>query len=104
MPFEIYHPRARAKEKPIIVKLSKTSLVLGKVAREQLNNPEHVELAFDKATNTIRIKPSTADGGIALKKTKLLVPGFFRRFEITAAGTYSAEYNAEENALFVKLA
>jgi hypothetical protein len=102
MPFEIYHPRAKAK--PIIVRLSKTTIVLSKVAREQLNTPEDVELAFDKVTNTIRIKPSAAEGGSALKKTKLLVPGFFKQFEISATGTYSADYNAEENALFVKLA
>jgi hypothetical protein len=104
MPFEIYHPRAKTKEKTIMVKLSKTSLVLSKVAREQLSNPEHVELAFAKDTNTIRIKPAVIGSGIALKKTKLLVPGFIKRFGITAAGKYSAEYNAEENALFVKLA
>jgi hypothetical protein len=94
MPFEIYHLRAKTKAKPIIVKISKTSLVLSKVARAQLNNPEHVELAFAKDTNTIRIKPAAIGSGIALKKTKVLVPGFIKHFEITAAGKYFAEYNA----------
>lgn len=102
MAFEIYHPRARAKNKLIIVRLSKFSIVLNKVAREQLNTPEFVELAFDKDTNTIRIKPST--GGNALKKTKVLAPGFFKQFEISASGAYSAEYNQDENAIYVNLA
>jgi hypothetical protein len=103
MAFEIYHPRMRAKEKskPIIVKLSKTSFVINKVAREQLNAPEFIELAFDKDTNTIRIKPST--GGNAVKKTKVLAPGFFKQFEISVTGNYFAEYNQDENALYVKL-
>jgi hypothetical protein len=105
MPFEIYHPRTRAKEKskPIIVRLSKTSLVLNKVAREQLNGPEFIELAFDKGTKTIRIRPSTIDGGNALKKTKVLVPGFFKDFDISAPGAYFGEYNQDENALYVNL-
>jgi hypothetical protein len=105
MPFEIYHPRTRAKEKskPIIVRLSKTSIVLNKVAREQLNNPDFMELAFDKDTKTIRIRPSAIEGGAVLKKTKVLVPGFFKDFEISAPGAYFAEYNQDENALYVKL-
>jgi len=105
MAFEIYHPRTRAKEKskPIIVRLSKTSLVLNKTAREQLNTPEYIELAFDKDTNTIRIMPTTMAGGSALKKTKVLVPGFFKEFDISAPGAYFAEYNQDENALYVKL-
>jgi hypothetical protein len=104
MPFEIYRPRAKAKNSPkSIVRLSKTTIVLNKVAREQLNTPEYVELAFDKDTNTIRIKPSIIAVGSALKKTKVLAPGFFGQFEISAAGTYFAEHNQDENALFVNL-
>ncbi len=105
MSFEIYHPGAKKEAtKPIIVRLSKTSFVLNKVAREQLNNPEFVELAFDKDTNTIRIRPSTIAGGNALKKTKVFALGFFKQFEISPTGTYFAEYNQDENALYVKLA
>ena len=104
MPFEIYHPRAKQRKyKPIIVRLSKLSIVLNKVAREQLNTPEFVELAFNKDTNTIRIKSSTIAGGNALKKTKVLAPGFFKQFEISATGTYFAEYNQDENAIYVNL-
>jgi hypothetical protein len=105
MPFEIYRPRAREKKnpKPIIVRLSKTAIVLNKVAREQLNTPEYVELAFDKDTSSIRIRPATIDGGNAMRKTKVLAPGFFKQFEISVTGAYFAEYNQEENALYVQL-
>jgi hypothetical protein len=104
MPFEIYHPRAKTKDNPkLIVRFSKTSFVLNKVARVQLNSPAFVELAFDKDTNTMRIRPSTIAGGNAMKKTKVLAPGFFKQFEISAMGTYFAEYNQDENALYVNL-
>jgi hypothetical protein len=104
MSFEVYHPRTRAttKAKSMVVRLSKNSIVLNKVAREQLNAPE-VELAFDEDANTIRIKPSI-DGGSAIKKTKVVASGFFKHFEVSATGAYPAEYNQEENALYVKLA
>lgn len=104
MDFQIYRPRTKAKEDPKpIVKLSKTTFILNKVAREQLNTPEYVELAFDKDTNTIRIRPSTVDDGNALKKTKVLAPGFFEDFEISSPGAYNAKYNQGENALYVNL-
>jgi hypothetical protein len=106
MAFEIYHPRMRAttKAKNPVVRLSKNSIVLNKVARGQLNNPEYLELAFDKETGSIRIKPADKTGGVQVKKTKVYAKGFFERFEIKEVGTYIADYNAEENALYVKIA
>jgi hypothetical protein len=106
MAFEVYHPRMRGTNnapKPV-VRLSKLSLVLNKVAREKLNSPEFVELAFDSDASTIRIKPADKAGGVQVKKTKVFAKGFFEHFAIKASGNYFADYNAEENAVYVKIA
>jgi hypothetical protein len=104
--FEVYHPRMRAttKAKNLVVRLSKNSIVLNKVSREQLNSPEYLELAFDAETGTIRIRPAGQDGGVPVKKTKVAARGFFEGFKISNIGNYTADYNAEENALYVKIA
>jgi hypothetical protein len=106
MSFEVYRPRTRAttKAKSPIIRLSKNSLVLSKVARERLNNPEYLELAFDTDTGTIRIKPAGKVCGVSLKKTKVAAKDFFESFKISDIGNYIADYNAEENALYVKIA
>ncbi len=105
MPFEVYRPRALKKDAPKpAVRLSKSSLVLNKVAREQLNTPEYVELAYDKNTKMIRIRPSDKNAGIALKKTKVFAKGFFNNFKIQSVGTYDARYELEGNELYVSLA
>ncbi len=104
MAFEVYHPRMRGTNnapKPV-VRLSKLSLVLNKVAREKLNNPEHLELAFDSETGSIRIRP-IGTGGLAVKKTKIFAKGFFESFKIKASGNYVADFNEQENALYVNL-
>jgi hypothetical protein len=62
--------RATTKAKNLVVRLSRNSIVLNKVTREQLNRPEYLELAFDTGTGTIRIRP-------AGKKTKVASRGFF---------------------------
>ncbi|MCL5058417.1 MAG: hypothetical protein M1130_10625 [Actinobacteria bacterium] len=61
-----------------------------------------MELAYDQQSNVIRVKGVT-EGGIELKKTKLFGKGFFNQFGITQKGKFEAEYNPEENALYVKL-
>jgi hypothetical protein len=105
MAFEVYYPRRRSKKegKAPIVSLSKNSIVLSKMAREKLNSPEYIELAFDKDSDTIRIGPSNMDEGNALKKTKVIAKGFFDHFDLDLKGKYNANYDSEENALFVGL-
>jgi hypothetical protein len=105
MAFEVYRPRKRSKKeyKAPIVSLSKTSIVLSKMAREVLNFPEYIELAFNKDSDTIRISPSNIDEGYALKKTKVVAKSFFKYFQLDVKGKYNANYGSEENALFVSL-
>jgi len=60
-----------------------------------------VELAYDRETNTIRIKAT--DDGQNIKKTKVFSRGFFNHFNITAKGKFQAKYSEKENALYVNL-
>lgn len=100
MPFEIYKPRGERVPKLPLVTISKNSIVLNKHAREKLST-EKVELAYDKETNTIRIKAT--DEGQNIKKTKVFSRGFFNHFNITAKGKFQAKYDEKENALYLNL-
>lgn len=75
--------------------------MLNSVARERLN-ARRVELAFDREKEVIRIK-GVNDGGMEIKKTKLFGKGFFTQFNITIKGKFEAEYDPDENALFVQI-
>jgi hypothetical protein len=101
MAFEVYKARGEKAEKPLIVSLSKNSIVLNKIARERLGKPEFIELAYDPETSIIRIKAS--DDGTTVKKTKVFARGFFKHFDINAKGRFKAHYNEETNALYVIL-
>lgn len=98
--FEIYKPRSEKAEKTPLVSLSKNSIVLNKTSREKLN-AENIELAFDRDTNTLRIKASP--DGQTLKKTKMFARGFFNHFGINQKGKFPARYDEVENALYVEL-
>ena len=101
MAFEIYKPRGERQEKAPIISLSKNSIVLSKIAREKLKNPEKIEIAYDTDQNMLRIKPD--ENGLVMKKTKVFAKGFFNHFEINKKGKFPASYDEEENALFVNL-
>ena len=103
MAFEVYRSKAPKDGKVPVVSLSKASIVLNKIARDKLNHPEYVELAFDRDSNAIRIRPSASNEGHLLKKTKIFAKGFYNNFNLNAPGKYKANYNSEENALYVNL-
>jgi len=100
MAFEVYKPRGERTPKLPLVTFSKNSIVLNKHAREKLNS-EKIELAYDRETNTVRIK-ATEDGQ-NIKKTKVFSRGFFNHFDISVKGKYPAKYEEKENALYVNL-
>ncbi|MCL6559363.1 MAG: hypothetical protein K6U74_11320 [Firmicutes bacterium] len=100
MAFEVYKPRGERVPKLPLITVSKNSIVLNKHAREKLGS-DRVELAYDRETNTIRIK-ATEDGQI-VKKTKVFSRGFFNHFDITSKGKFPAKYDENENALYVNL-
>ncbi|MFA4885325.1 MAG: hypothetical protein WC601_06070 [Desulfotomaculaceae bacterium] len=100
MAFEIYKPRGEKIKKELIISLSKNSIVLNKHAREKLQ-AQKIELAYDKDTNTIRIKAT--DDGQTLKKTKTFAKGFFNQFGIAKKGKFTGIYDEIEKALFVDI-
>jgi hypothetical protein len=101
MAFEIYKPRGERQEKAPIISLSKTSIVLNNVAREKLGT-NRIELAYDRNTETIRIR-GVKDGGMEIKKTKVFGKGFFNQFGINKKGKFEAKYDGSENSLYAKL-
>ena len=98
--FEVYKPRGERVPKLPLVTISKNSIVLNKYAREKLK-VDRVELAFDTDSNQIRIKASV--NGQNIKKTKVFGRGFFNHFGITEKGKFYADYDQDENALFVNM-
>lgn len=78
---------------------------MNKPAREKLGQPEFLELAFDNSEKgIIRIRPTaTKDEGLPIKKSKIFARGFYNQFNITSAGKYFADYNPDENAVYVTL-
>lgn len=101
MAFEVYKPRGERAEKAPMVSFSKSSIVLNNVAREKLG-VQHVELAYDRDLNTVRIR-GVDEGGMQIKKTKVFGKGFFKHFNISPRGKYEARFDDEERALYVKL-
>ncbi len=98
MSFEVYKPRF---EKEATVAISKNHLTLNKKLAEKFDT-EYVELAFDKDTNTIRIKASDNENGLILNKNKIGARGFFKHFNIQQKGKYNAVFNENEKAIYVK--
>lgn len=101
MAFEIYKPRGERVGKFSLVTLSSNSITLNKIAREKLSNPNTLEFAYDKDSNLMRIKPT--DAGQVMKKTKVFAKGFFNHFDIDKKGKFIANYDENENALYVNL-
>jgi len=101
MSFEVYKPRGERMEKMPIISLSKSSIVLNNVARQKLGHNK-IELAFDRDTNTIRIK-AVDEGGLEMRKTKVFGKGFFNYFNIDKKGKYEASYEPGENALYANI-
>ncbi|MFZ5591157.1 MAG: hypothetical protein ACOY81_05040 [Bacillota bacterium] len=98
MAFEVYKPRGERSEKVPLITLSKTSLVLNSVAREKLGT-NRIELAFDRETQTIRVR-AVEEGGMEIKKTKVFGKGFFNQFGITQKGKFEARFDPQERALY----
>lgn len=101
MAFEIYKPRGERAEKAPMVSFSKSSIVLNNVAREKLK-AQHVELAYDKDTNLVRIR-AVDDGGMQIKKTKVFGKGFFKHFGVNPRGKYEARFDDADQSLYVKI-
>lgn len=99
MAFEVYKPHL---EKEATVAVSKNHLTLNKKLMGKLNT-KYVELAYDPDTRNIRIKASNDENGLILNKNKIGAKGFFKHFNISQKGKYSAVYNDSEKSIFIQL-
>jgi len=97
MAFEVYRPRGEGKVRVPAIRLSKSSLVLNKLAREVVG-ADKVELAFDPETGMVRVAPG---GVIPVRKSKIFAKGFYKRFGIVAMGKFDAE--VVDGALVAKI-
>jgi len=99
MPFEVYRPRSSREN---VVALTKHHIRIGGKLVDKLGS-NRVEVAFDREKNSLRIK-GVEDGGMMLNKNKIGARGVFKYFDIeNKKGSYSAEYNEKENAIFVDM-
>ncbi|SFH42418.1 hypothetical protein SAMN05660649_05153 [Desulfotomaculum arcticum] len=64
---------------------------------------DNVEIAYDKETNKLRIQ-DVDDGGMRVTKNKIGARGIFKYFNIgEVKGSFAADYNADDNAVYVDL-
>lgn len=96
MAFTVYVPRKEEYE----VAVSKNHLTLGKKILESINC-KYVELAYNKETNTIRIKPSENGNALVVNQNKIGSKGFFNHFGITKKGKYTAK--TEDGIIYIAL-
>ncbi|OPX83779.1 MAG: hypothetical protein A4E53_04381 [Pelotomaculum sp. PtaB.Bin104] len=101
MAFRIYKPYGDRAKKQLFVTISKNTIFLNKIAREKLRAGK-IELAYDRDAKVIKISASP-EGQPTRQRTIFYGRGFFNHFSIKKKGRFTAEYNADENALYVAL-
>jgi uncharacterized protein YtpQ (UPF0354 family) len=99
MVFKVYKPFL---EKENTIAISKNHLTLSKELLNKLD-AKHLELAFDRTTKTIRIKPTTNEHGLILNKNKIGAKGFFKHFNIEQKGKYTAVFDDHEKTLYINI-
>jgi len=99
MAFEVYKPFL---EKETTIAISKNHLTLNKKLLDKLNT-KYVELAYDRNTKTIRIKPSPNENGLVLNKNKIGAKGFFKHFNLAQKGKYNAVFDDNEKTLYINI-
>jgi len=99
MAFEVYRPRSSSEN---MVSITKHHIRLGNTLADKIKG-ERVEVAYDKDTNKMRIM-EVAEGGMKISNGKIGASGVFKFFDIqNKKGSFKAEFNETENAIFVQL-
>lgn len=97
--YDVYQPRSSREN---LVALTKHHIRLSKKLIDKLGY-ERVEVAYNKKDNKLRIR-GLAEGGLILNKNKIGARGIFKYFDLEGKkGSYAAEYNEQEQAIFVDL-
>lgn len=87
--------------RPSSAKLTKTHLIISPDLQEKMDKPS-VLVAYDPEIETFRLKP-VESGGLKMNDGKLQSKGFCGYFGINKRGVYKAEWNDEEEAIFITL-
>lgn len=99
MAFEVYRPRSSSEN---LVSITKHHIRLGNKMAAKLHG-DQVEVAYDKDTNKLRIRDTNEDG-LKVTNNKIGARGILNYFDISVTkGNFVAEYNPEDNAVYVDL-
>ncbi len=99
MVFEIYRPRSSNQNR---VALTKHHIRLGNELARKIDS-DQVEIAFDKENKVLRIR-AVNEGGMKLSNNKIGARGVFRYFGLEKVrGSFKAEYDENEKAIYVYL-
>lgn len=99
MAFEVYKPRIK---KGNVISLTKNHIVMKPEMVERLNALS-VELAYDRETNMIRIKPAEPETGFSINKNKIGARGFFKYFDIDRKGKYPVKFDEADGSFYIDL-
>lgn len=97
MAFEVYYPRSEN-----FVSVSKNHITLNRNLVTKLDT-DHVELAYDRDENVIRVSAASADSGLIVNKTRIGAKGFLMYFGIEGKGKFPATYNEAEKSIYIQL-
>jgi len=96
--FETYKPRSSNENS---VAITKHHIRIGNKLASQIKG-DRIEIAFDKDSNTLRIQGTNE--GMKVTKNKIGARGIFKYFNLEETkGNFTAEYNADDNAVYVDL-
>ena len=99
MAFEVYIPR---KSGDNLVSITKHHIRIGNRLMNMLD-ADHVQVAYDKDTNKLRIQ-GVNEGGLKIGKNKVGARGIFNYFGIEGLkGSFFAEFADKEKAVYVDL-
>lgn len=98
MAFKVYRPHIGDISNS--VNISKTHITISSDLKEKIKT-NNVELAYDDEDGIIRIKPSNI--GVKIKNGKIGAAGFLRGFKIDVKGKFEANYNDQDQCIYVNI-
>lgn len=100
MAFEVYKPRIKNANS---IALTKHHIVLKPNILEKLN-ANNVELAYDRDTRVIRIRPADSeDDGFVINDNKIGARGFYQFFDIGIKGKFPVIIDDSDNAVLIDI-
>lgn len=100
MGFEVYKPRIKNTN---LIALTKNHIILKPDILEKLNT-NSVELAYDRNTRVIRIRPADLEeDGFVINNNKIGARGFYKFFDIGIKGKFPFKMDDSDNAVLIDI-